>query len=60
MISEAMANLLFNKKPTFTVEVENNEEASEGLTKLLNDIFEDSNIDELLLRGAELESYSGT
>lgn len=60
MISEAMANLLFNKKPTFTVEVENNEEVGEGLTELLNDIFEDSKIDELLLRGAELESYSGT
>lgn len=59
MISEAMASLLFNKKPTIAVDTGGTEE-SEILTNRLNDILESSKIDELLLKGAELESYSGT
>ena len=58
MISEAMSNLLFHKKPE--ISIGEGEEDNETLTEIITETLKENNADLLLQTGAQLESYSGT
>lgn len=59
MISETKASLIFNQMPETDVNT-GNKTTSEFLTSLLNDIFDDNDMEHQYQTGAQLESYSGT
>lgn len=59
MISDAMANLLFHKAPEMTIEAKSESE-TELLTEILVNTLQENGFDELLQKGGQLESYSGT
>ena len=58
-ISEAMSNLLFHGTPEISIDTGKIKE-SEFATSIINETWEENNKDNLLQRGAQLESYSGT
>ena len=59
MISDAMANLLFHEAPELSMEAKN-EKDTKLLTEILVNTLEENSFDELLQKGGQLESYSGT
>jgi hypothetical protein len=58
-ISKAMSSILFSEDLALKVDT-GNKKTSEDLTKRIHNILKDNNINELLQRGAQIESYSGS
>jgi len=58
-ISRTMSSVLFGEDLSFRVDT-GNKQTSKQYEEIINDILKDNNIKELLQRGAQLESYSGS
>lgn len=57
-VSQQMSSLLFSEIPVMDVKT-GNKEADKRINKVLDKILDDNNINNLILNGASIESYSG-